>query len=325
MSIFWSWWIAILTITLLVLLAFLFYACSRNDIIDSGVPEGEAMDHIYDEDIYEFNNPMPKWWRHLFIIMFVVSVAYLFLYPGLVVTGNLFNWASSKDNVVAVNGHTPTIQINQYEMELAAGEQVYGPIFKQYAAMPYDEMANNEEALKIGQRLFLQNCSQCHGSNARGGVGFPNLTDDAWLYGGTPEIIEQTLRNGRMGMMPARGGLPISNIEIDALIEYIYQLSSRDHDSVLAAQGQTVFMKGCFACHGMDGKGNKMIGAPNLTDKAWLYGGSRKAIKDTLLHGRMGVMPAWMDKLGPDKIRVVANYVAGLSKSAAAKPSSASE
>ncbi|MGL4838016.1 MAG: cytochrome-c oxidase, cbb3-type subunit III, partial [Shewanella sp.] len=162
-------------------------------------------------------------------------------------------------------------------------------------------------------RLFLQNCAQCHGSDARGSKGFPNLTDADWLYGGDLATIKTTIMAGRHGMMPPKGGLPIDDSELAGLTEYLVKLSGREHDEKLAALGQGSFMKGCFACHGMDAKGNKFMGAPNLTDDIWLYGGSRGVIEESIKHGRTGVMPAWKDVLGEEKVHVIAAYVYSLS------------
>jgi cytochrome c oxidase cbb3-type subunit 3 len=201
--------------------------------------------------------------------------------------------------------------IVEYDRAVRAAEEKYGPIFAAFAEQPIEELAKNEDALDVGQRLFLQNCAQCHGSNAMGGQGFPNLTDDDWLYGGEPSNIKTTLREGRQGNMPAFGE-QFSDKEINELANYVASLSGRERDADLVEAGKANFAV-CSACHGADGKGNQQLGAPNLTDDVWLYGGSINKIEETLKHGRNGVMPKWKNILGEDKIHVISAYVYSLS------------
>lgn len=315
MSEFWSLWIAGLTITNLILVGIIFYFCNNNDKTDSGTPEGEAIDHVYDDDIYEFNNPLPTWWTYLFKGMFVVTILYLILYPGLTYFGNIFQWASTTENSLVSDKPSETIQINQYEKEIELANAIYLPVLQKYSQLPFDELLQSKQGLKIGQRLFANNCTQCHGSAGKGSLGFPNLTDHDWLYGGDPETIVQTITHGRRGMMLPRGGLPLTDEDIDTVTEYLVKLSGRKFDQEKAAKGQMAFIKGCFACHGMAGTGNQMMGAPNLTDSIWLYGGSRQAIKKTLLLGRNGVMPNFNHRLNEDQIKLIAAYVKSLSLS----------
>ena len=320
MSTFWSIWITVITLFVIAACFFLLRAVSKNN---TGVEEGESMGHSFD-GIEELNNPLPKWWSYMFYISIVFALIYLALYPGLGNYKGLLGWTSSNQSIGRENGIKADSEAAivlakeegrwvQYDQEVMRADEKYGPIFKAYAETPLDELVNNEEALKVGGRLFLHNCSQCHGSDARGSKGFPNLTDGDWLYGGDLATIKPTIMNGRHGMMPPKGGLPIEDSEIKGLAEYIVKLSGRDHDEALAAQGQGSFMKGCFACHGMDATGNKMMGAPNLTNNMWLYGGSRGAIEETILNGRSGVMPAWKDVLGEEKVHVITAYVYSLS------------
>lgn len=320
MTTFWSVWITVLTLVVIAGCFFLLKAVSKNN---TGVEEGESMGHSFD-GIEELNNPLPKWWSYMFYISIVFSLIYLALYPGLGNFKGFLGWSSSNQSIGTENGIKADSEAAialakeegrwvQYDQEVMRADDKYGPIFKAYAETPLDELVKNEEALKVGGRLFLQNCSQCHGSDARGSVGFPNLTDGDWLYGGELATIKTSIMNGRHGMMPPKGGLPIEDSEIKGLAEYVVKLSGRDHDEALAAQGQGSFMKGCFACHGMDGTGNKMMGAPNLANNMWLYGGSRGAIELSIKNGRSGVMPAWKDVLGEEKVHVITAYVYSLS------------
>lgn len=320
MTSFWSIWITVLTIVVIAGCFILLRFVSKNT---TGVEEGESMGHSFD-GIEELNNPLPKWWSYMFYLTIVFGVIYLALYPGLGNYKGLLGWSSSNqsigtehgikaDSLAAIELATKEGRWVQYDQEVERADAIFGPIFKAYAETPLEELVKNKEALKVGGRLFLQNCSQCHGSDARGGKGFPNLTDDDWLYGGELATIKTTLMNGRHGMMPPKGGLPIEDSEIKGLAEYVTKLAGRKHDEALAAQGQGSFMKGCFACHGMDAKGNKFMGAPNLTDNIWLYGGSRGMIEYSIKNGRSGVMPAWKDVLGEEKVHVITAYVYSLS------------
>ncbi|GGP55204.1 Cbb3-type cytochrome c oxidase subunit [Shewanella algicola] len=320
MSNFWSIWISVLTIVVIVGCFILLKLVNKNY---TGVEEGKSMGHEFD-GIEELNNPLPKWWAYMFYLTIVFGVIYLALYPGLGNYKGLFGWTSSNqsigteqglkaDSAAALEAAKAENRLSQYDREVAHADEKYGPIFAAYLATPLEELVKDEEALKVGGRLFLQNCAQCHGSDARGSKGFPNLTDGDWLYGGDLATIKTTLMNGRNGMMPPKGGLPIEDSEIEGLAEYVVKLSGREHDEALAAQGQGSFMKGCFACHGMDAKGNKLMGAPNLTDNVWLYGGSRGVISESIVNGRAGVMPAWKDILGEEKVHVIAAYVYSLS------------
>ncbi|MFV0594396.1 cytochrome-c oxidase, cbb3-type subunit III [Shewanella sp.] len=320
MSSFWSIWISVLSLIVIAGCFLLLRVCSKNT---TDVKEGESMGHSFD-GIEELNNPLPKWWSYMFYITIVFGLVYLALFPGLGNYKGLLNWTSSNQSIGTEKGikadSAAAIELAakegmyvQYDQEVKHANEKYGPIFAAYLATPLEELVKNQEALKVGGRLFLQNCAQCHGSDARGSKGFPNLTDSDWLYGGDLATIKTTIMNGRHGMMPPKGGLPIDDSEIAGLAEYVIKLSGREHDEKLAAQGQGSFMKGCFACHGMDAKGNKLMGAPNLTDDVWLYGGSRGMVEETIKHGRAGVMPAWKDVLGEEKVHVIAAYVYSLS------------
>lgn len=319
MSMFWTIWISVITLGSIIGCFILLRWALKNE---TGIEEGKEMDHEFD-GIVEINNGLPKWWTNLFYATIVFAFFYLAAYPGLGAWEGFLGWKSSNQNVQSLAEYEAGIadsfangSMVQYDRELMFAAEKYDPIFKGYAAVSIEDIATKPEhdnIRQVGRRLFLQNCAVCHGSDARGqNGGFPNLTDDDWLYGGTPEKIKQTLHNGRIAAMPGW----LASFGEDGIletVEYVLSLSGRDHDANLAAKGKVRFAA-CAACHGMDGKGNQMIGAPNLTDNIWLYGGSRRAITETLNYGRNGVMPAFNKTLGDDKIHVVASYVYSLSQ-----------
>ncbi len=317
MSMFWTIWISVITLGTIVGS----YLLLRWNLTNyTGHPEGESMGHEFD-GIVEINNPLPRWWTILFYITIVWSFFYLALYPGLGSWEGFWGWKSSNQNVQSLEESAQARieakeegYLVQYDRELDYAAEKFDQIFEAYAQVPVEELVKNEEAVKVGQRLFMQNCSQCHGSDARGNMGFPNLTDDDWLYGGSGAKIKETLTNGRIAAMPAWIDA-MGEQGIKETVAYVLSLSGREmeenHDA-LAEAGKARFMA-CAACHGMDGKGNQMLGAPNLTDNIWLYGGSERAITETLTYGRNGVMPSFKKTLGDNKIHVVATYVYSLS------------
>lgn len=292
MSSFWSGWIFILTFVCLALVVGLLIATTKTQRKQS---TSETTGHSYD-GIEEYDNPMPGWWFGLFVATLIITVIYLILFPGL--------WKG-------VLGWT---QIKQLEAETAEHTRQYAPLFQQYAAQSIEELQDNPKALKMGQRIFLNNCALCHGSDARGTSGFPNLTDNDWLWGGDPADIKQTILEGRRGQMPAWGAV-IGETGVRNVAAYARSLSGIDtgFSNVDLADGKKVFDATCSACHGMEGKGNKLLGAPNLTDGVWLYGSSQAQVMYTVRSGRNGVMPAWKDILGEEKVHLVAAYVYSLS------------
>ncbi len=288
----------------------------------SEVQEGQSMGHSFD-GIEELNNPLPKWWSVMFILTIVFAIGYLILFPGFGRYAGLLNWHSSNQQIVTlaeseqaaiVAKEEQPKALVQYDREIARADAHYGPIFAAFAERPIGDLARDPDALKIGQRLFLQNCALCHSSDARGSQGFPNLTDGSWLYGGSESAIKASILHGRNGMMPPKGGLPIENHEIPALVEYVRSLSGAPHDKLMASEGIISYQKGCFACHGMAGEGNPSLGAPALNDTAWLYGSSRADISHSIEYGRSGNMPAWDNILGHNKVHLISAYVVSLSQ-----------
>ncbi|MGR5131796.1 cytochrome-c oxidase, cbb3-type subunit III [Vibrio alfacsensis] len=321
MTTFWSLWIIVITVGTLVGCAILLTWCAKDKM---GVEEGEDMGHEYD-GIRELNNPLPKWWTYLFVSTFVFAAIYLTLFPGLGNFKGVLNWQSSDQTVRTLEESKEAIaraqenkQLNQYAKELDDADAYFGEAFRKLAhnadgLRPIPEIAQDPEAIKVGQRLFLQNCSQCHGSDARGQKGFPNLADDAWLYGGEPAAIVTTVMEGRIGQMPGWKDA-LGEQGVQEVVSYTLSLSGRKVNAREAAAGKARFVV-CAACHGTDGKGNPAVGAPDLTDQYWLFGDSRADVTETVMNGRSGVMPAWKDILGEDKVQLVSAYVWSLSNS----------
>jgi cytochrome c oxidase cbb3-type subunit 3 len=291
----------------------------------AGVEEGESMGHTFD-GIEELNNPLPKWWSTFFLLTIVWAFGYIALY-GLGNWTGLLGWKSSNQGILNLaESKAKTLEylekdsgvLVQYDREVAAADAKFGPIFEAYAARSIEDLATDEEALKVGQRLFIQNCSQCHGSDAHGTTGFPNLADKDWLYGGSPEAIKETVMNGRVaaGMMAWEGALG-GDQGVKEVAAYVISLSGRSVDPELAKAGKGKFAL-CAGCHGTEGQGSLALGlpmgAPNLTDNVWLYGGSKRAIEESIRNGRAGVMPPWKDILGEEKVHLISAYVYSLSQ-----------
>ncbi len=295
MSTFWSIWISVIVLGTVFGCAWLLWATRKSQTTDTETDR--TMGHSFD-GIEEYDNPLPKWWFYLYMATCVFALGYLVLYPGLGNFKGVLGWTSQ----------------GQWEEEVQQAEAEYGELYAQYGNTPVQELAGVEDAMKMGQRLFANNCAVCHGSAGRGAIGFPNLTDDAWLYGGTPDDILHTLNNGRQGMMPAKGTMPDMNAEqVDQVVNYVLSFSNRARDEEAAKAGEEVFAQGCASCHGADATGNQALGAPNLTDDAWLYGSTYDWIKETVLHGRQNQMPAQSDRLSQDQIQILAAYVYSLS------------
>lgn len=252
--------------------------------------------HVWDGDLREMNNPLPRWWSYMFVLTIVFSLIYLVLYPGLGSNPGTLGWSSAKL-------HTD---------EIAKGNAETAPIYAKFMAMKPEELAKDAQAMAIGERLYSNNCAQCHASDARGSKGFPNLTDADWLHGGAAEKIKETLTVGRVGNMPPMAAAVGSSEDVKNLAQYVLSLSGSAHDSARAALGKEKFAV-CAACHGPDGKGMQAVGAANLTDNIWLHGFGEKSIIDMINNGKTNVMPAQKDKLTEAQIHVLTSYVWGLS------------
>ena len=295
---FWSLYVALLTVFGIAGCALLLWAQSKCKVNTDG--SKETTGHEWDDGLTELNNPMPRWWMWLFILTIVFGLAYLALYPGLGAYAGKLGWQST----------------GQYHDELKKADNDYGPLFNTYLAQDLRTVAANPQAHAMGERLFLTYCAQCHGSDARGNKGFPNLTDKDWLHGGTPETIKKTIMEGRHGVMPSMAQALGSDKDVENVAHYVLSLSNSTHDPIKAVFGKPEFAV-CAGCHGGDAHGNQAIGAPNLTDKIWLYGGSAETVMETIRKGRDNTMPAFKDFLGEPKVHVLAAYVWSLSSDAA--------
>jgi len=252
--------------------------------------------HVWDGDLREMNNPLPRWWVWLFVITVVFGFVYLALYPGLGKSAGQLGWTSA----------------GQYEAEVQKANLAEAPLYARFTAMTPEAVARDPQAHAIGERLFMNNCAQCHGSDAHGSKGFPNLTDGDWLHGGTPGKIKESLTLGRIGQMPPMAAAVGTPDDVKNVANYVLSLSGSPHDSVRAALGKTKYSV-CAACHGADGKGNQALGAPNLTDNIWLHGYGEAAIINMVNKGKVNQMPAQAQKLTEAQIHVLASYVWSLS------------
>ncbi|WP_198411222.1 cytochrome-c oxidase, cbb3-type subunit III [Marinimicrobium alkaliphilum] len=295
MSTFWSLWIIILTVINVALILWVLLANRKVAVRDDEDPENRKTGHVYD-GIEEYDNPLPRWWFNLFIATLIFSAVYLLLYPGLGAFQGLLNWSSTKE----LRGH-------QQQAEARFSER-----FGVYAETPIAELAEDPQAMRIGMRLFANNCAVCHGSDGGGNWGYPNLTNNDWIWGGEPEQILVSIRDGRQANMPGWSNV-LGESGIADVTEHVLRIAGREHNTERAERGAQAFARNCAACHGAEGKGNPVLGAPDLTNDIWLYGGEPQEIRQTLREGRFGVMPAQKDMLREDRIHLLAAYVYSLS------------
>lgn len=299
MSDFWSGWIIILTSVTLIGIVWVLFANRKS----TGNGPNKTTGHSHD-GIEEYDNPLPAWWLYLFVGTIVFGIGYLIYYPGMGSFSGTANWTQHK----------------QWQQEVARAEQRYGAVFAEYAAMDIDAIIHNKKALKMGRRLFANNCAQCHGSDAQGSFGFPNLSDNDWLYGNDAAQVKYSIAQGRTAVMPGWQAA-LGDSGVAEVTEYVVSLSAAHTDSdtatldaALVSAGQAHFQMFCVACHGVEGKGNPLFGAPNLTDNIWLYGSNRADLKFSISKGRSGQMPAHELTLSGDKIQLLTAYVLSLSR-----------
>jgi cytochrome c oxidase cbb3-type subunit 3 len=289
----WSIYIAVVTVVSILACLVLLMVAARTKAMASDNTTG----HVWDGNLRELNNPLPMWWMGLFVLTVLFSAIYLVFYPGLGSFQGTLGWS----------------QKAQYEAEVERATKALTPLYARFDAMSVEQLAADDQALRVGERLFVNNCAQCHGSDARGSKSFPDLTDGDWLHGGTSEAIVHTISKGRTGVMPPMGAAVGSSEDVRNLANYVLSLSGSPHNDLQAQLGRAKFAA-CAACHGAKGQGNPALGAPNLTDKVWLHGWGEEAVSAIVQQGKTNVMPAHGDKLTPSQVRVLAGYVMGQSQ-----------
>jgi cytochrome c oxidase cbb3-type subunit III len=293
----WSIFIAAGTLLSLVACLLLLWVASKRKVM----ADDNSTGHVWDVDLREMNNPLPRWWMWLFIITVVFSFGYLVLYPGLGSAKGTLGWSTQ----------------SAYQAEQAKANAATAPLYSRLAGLDADALAKDTQAMAIGERLFINNCATCHGSDARGSKGFPNLTDSDWLYGGGFDKVKETITQGRQGLMPPMAAAVGSAEDVRNVAHYVLSLSGSAHNDIAAQLGKPKFAA-CAACHGADGKGNQALGAPNLTDKTWLHGWGDQVIVEMINNGKTNVMPAQGARMSAEQIHVLAAYVLSLSRSAVA-------
>lgn len=293
--------IIILTSLNIIGACWLMLAMRKRGTGDAG-PSAETTGHVWDGDLGEYNNPLPRWWLWLFFISVAFAIVYLVLYPGFGNFGGRLGWTSA----------------NQHAEIQRSAEAQAQQVFARFKGKSIEELRADPAAHSVGRNLFANNCAQCHGADGYGNTGFPNLADRDWLYGGAPEQVEATIAGGRTGVMIAWQDV-LGKEGLEDVVSYVLSLSGRSVPAGNLDNGKALFMTNCIACHGPDGKGNQALGAPDLTDQIWLYGGSVDAIRTSIANGRQGQMPAHLSRLGEDRVRLLAAYVLSLSDAAPAR------
>ena len=296
MTTFWAWFVAVGTIGFIIWAAWLILWSAKQG--PQGKEDSDLVGHKWDGDLEEWNNPTPRWWLYLYFITIIFSIGYLILFPGLGVFDGVRGWS----------------QEGQYEAEMAAAAERYEPIYAEFAAMDFETRAADPEAQKLGASLYASYCTTCHGSDARGAPGYPNLTDDDWQWGSSETAITTSISKGRNAVMTPWAAVLGSDEAVSNMVRYVQSLSGlvEADDAAMSAKAQ--FTTLCAACHMPDGTGNPLLGAPNLTDEIWLYGSSDEAIRTTIEQGRRGVMPAHGEFLGENRTKILAAYVYSLSQ-----------
>jgi cytochrome c oxidase cbb3-type subunit 3 len=294
----WAFYVTAIVVFGLLYCAFVLIGAAKHKVVyDEQGNVDKTTGHVWDGDLRELNNPLPRWWLWLFIITLAFACGYFALYPGLGANKGSLGWSSK----------------GQLEAEIAKAKVEEDKIFAKFKNASVEDLARDPQAHAIGERLFLNNCAACHGSDAKGNKGFPNLTDNDWLHGGSPEKIIETITKGRVGQMPVMAPAVGSAEEVRQVANYVLSLSGAGHNSIAAELGKAKFKQVCAACHGADGKGNQAIGAPNLSDKIWLHGFGEEAIMNMVNKGKTNIMPAQENRLSADQIKVLASYIWSLS------------
>ena len=305
---FWPWYVGAISLVSILACALLLWLAGKTKVQShSGASDDNTTGHVWDENLRELNNPLPRWWMWLFILTVIFALAYLAIFPGLGSYQGAAKWSTQ----------------SEHKDDMAKMQAQLAPLYAEFSAKSVEDLARDPRALAVGERQFMNTCAQCHGSDGRGSKSYPNLTNAnaAWLGERGAAHIVQTVSNGRIGMMPSMAAALPGTTDITDVAHYVLSLSGSPFNEVKAFNGKQKFAV-CAACHGLDGKGNKAIGAPNLTDDYWLHGWGEAAIVNIIKNGKNNVMPAQAPKLSADQIHVVAAYVLSMGglPSVAAKP-----
>lgn len=283
---FWSGWIIVLTCVSLATLIWLVFSV----YFAPGANEHPEAEPIWDNDLREGSNAPPLWWFWMLLAALVFSLIYLMLYPGLGSYKGLLNWSQGKRIV------------ESYETYDTSFQEIRADI----AASSLAEIQNDLDLMQVAERIFRRECSACHGPDARGQVSlFPNLMDIDWQWGSSSEQIEQTIRGGRRANMLAWQTI-LGDDAVDQVADYVANFSDSDDSH----PGKAVFQQSCAACHGLDGVGNPLLGAPNLADNIWLYGGDLETVRASISAGRNGVMPSFEKRLDDAQIKLLVAMLA---------------
>ena len=293
MSSFWHWFIVIITLGMIAATVWLILWAGRMRVPKNS---DNTTGHVWDEDLTELNNPLPRWWLWMFWATIIFSLIYMVLYPGLGRYEGVLGWT----------------QEGQYEQEVEVAMETFEARFAELAELPLDELATDEQALRIGRNLYAHHCSTCHGTDARGFTGYPNLTDNVWQWGGSPQAILHSIQQGRQAAMPGWQNA-LGEVGVTEVVVYMQQINNQRADAAMASRGERHYQQLCAACHGPEANGNPALGAPALNDGVWLYGGSYEALRKSVAEGRHGNMPAHLPILGEARSRLVAAYVLSLS------------
>ena len=296
MPAFWHWFVAAGTILFIIWCVWLISWSAKQGPQD--VADEDLVGHKWDGDLEEWNNPAPKWWLYLYFITIIWGIGLLVAFPGLGNFKGMLGWTSA----------------GQYEAEMQYAAETYEPIYEEFAAMDFEALMSNDDAMALGKSLYASYCTTCHGSDARGAPGYPNLTDDDWQWGSGEANIVATLTNGRMAVMTPWAQVLGSDEAVTNMARYVRSLSGLEEADEAVQAMQQQFTMYCAACHTPAGTGNPVLGAPNLTDDVWLYGSSLDTVRETLIKGRNGQMPAHGEMLGKNRTKILAAYVQSLSQ-----------
>ena len=294
MTTFWAWFVAAGTIAFVVWCVWLVGWSAKQG--PQNKEDEDLVGHKWDGDLEEWNNPAPKWWLYLYFITIIWGVGYMLAYPGIAAYEGFLGWS----------------QEGQYEQEMAAADERYEPIYTRFYEMDFATLAADPEAQKLGASLYAGYCTTCHGSDARGAKGYPNLTDNDWIWGNSEAQIIASIAQGRNAIMPQLGAALGGDAGIDNMVRYVRSLSGLVEADAATMAAQPMYVALCSACHNADGSGNPLLGGPNLTDDIWLYGSSDLDVRDTIVNGRNGIMPPHGEFLGEKRTRILAAYVSSL-------------